>query len=363
MSKHKNTRLSWEMFDKYINNFSKKICCAPENSFEKCKEKIVKAHSLQRAITLTNIAVDSMVYSFLPLKIESFDFKSKTKIYPYPLEISKASTFNGFCRRHDDEIFKKIEKEDFFKTKEQCFLLAYRVICREYYTKVCAVDSASKETASALDNLLKFRGTPIEFQRAIRIYNIHKATRDIDKWKLHCYEKYKSDFDKNLLEKSHSALDHIVFEFDSIFPVAVTGSFNVEYDLNGNKLQDATPFNNPEKILCLTSFSDREKSYIVLSWSSGDKSVGKKFVESMLHFSSLKLGGAIFNIIFSFCENLHISPEWWEGLEDNAKEFLIDRYNDVSDEVRKVYPLEIESLDIKKFSLKRIYLENCQVSF
>ena len=54
--------------------------------------------------------------------------------------INNASTFTGFCQKHDDQLFSSLEKETFAKTEEQCFKLAFRSFAREYYTKSAMVD-------------------------------------------------------------------------------------------------------------------------------------------------------------------------------------------------------------------------------
>jgi len=33
----------------------------------------------------------------------------------------------------------------------------------------------------------------------------------------------------------------------------------------------------------------------------------------------------LIRFFFEFCENLHIRPEWWENLESNKQDALIDR--------------------------------------
>jgi len=34
---------------------------------------------------------------------------------------------------------------------------------------------------------------------------------------------------------------------------------------------------------------------------------------------------SLIRFFFEFCENLHIQPQWWENLESNKRDALIDR--------------------------------------
>lgn len=61
--------------------------------------------------------------------------KYKGKVPPELLGINSASTFTGFCSKHDTQLFAPLETEDFRSTFQQCFLLGYRAFAREVYTK------------------------------------------------------------------------------------------------------------------------------------------------------------------------------------------------------------------------------------
>jgi hypothetical protein len=36
----------------------------------------------------------------------------------------------------------------------------------------------------------------------------------------------------------------------------------------------------------------------------------------------------IIRFFFEFCENLHIQPDWWEGLSDKKRDALVGRLNE-----------------------------------
>lgn len=60
---------------------------------------------------------------------------------PNLVGLKQASTFTGFCGRHDDVTFAPLEKRPFEGTDEQIFLLAYRVLCLELFLKRADMES------------------------------------------------------------------------------------------------------------------------------------------------------------------------------------------------------------------------------
>ncbi|MDC7234545.1 MAG: hypothetical protein PQJ58_15040 [Spirochaetales bacterium] len=83
-----------------------KVCIVPD-----CICKPIKSHSIQKSKHLKSISEAGKVYgkSMNQIEIESFiDGELKFK----EMGIKQASVFNGFCQKHDNEIFKEIEDED-----------------------------------------------------------------------------------------------------------------------------------------------------------------------------------------------------------------------------------------------------------
>lgn len=119
-----------------IKNYSKKYCLHPGASENECNGYIVKAHTIQRSGGLSKIAENGHVLAFRP-NMKTL-IETGGKILPKPLGIRKASTFTGFCEYHDSSTFERIEKHPFKTEKEQCFLLSYRALCRELFTKKAA---------------------------------------------------------------------------------------------------------------------------------------------------------------------------------------------------------------------------------
>ena len=150
---------AWEAAKAMRENFSRRLCSAPKSLHGVCANKVVKAHTVPKSSSLKAIASDGHVLG-LKMGLESLQ-KHGGKLHPEPIGINNASTFTGFCQKHDDQLFSCLEKDTFNKSEEQCFKLAFRSFSREYYTKSAMV--AMREVHSSLD-----KGQPINRQIEIQ---------------------------------------------------------------------------------------------------------------------------------------------------------------------------------------------------
>ena len=117
--------------------------------------------------------------------------------------INQASTFSGFCGRHDNLTFAPLEDAPFTATDEQCFLLGYRAVCRELYQKQAALNAVSY--LRTLD-----RGRSVEEQMGFQRF-LDRMERGQTAGCRDLVER-KSDFDRILLSRSFSEVSsYVVF--------------------------------------------------------------------------------------------------------------------------------------------------------
>ncbi|MCX6823318.1 MAG: hypothetical protein NTX91_05015, partial [candidate division SR1 bacterium] len=79
----------------------------PKTMESQCSSEIIRAHTVSKSSNLKLIARDGYIYSY-DLSLFKLD-KKHGKLDFDLVPISKASTFYGFCKYHDNEIFKPIE--------------------------------------------------------------------------------------------------------------------------------------------------------------------------------------------------------------------------------------------------------------
>jgi len=125
--------LPWNAVTTNKKAFQTKKCFAHDVGLGPCEGKIVKAHTVSKGPNLSTISENGMVIQYsvdVPKLI-----KNGGKIQATAIGIGDASTFYGFCERHDRVLFSCIENEPFTGRAEQCLAIAYRTLSREYYTK------------------------------------------------------------------------------------------------------------------------------------------------------------------------------------------------------------------------------------
>ena len=100
--------------------------------FPGCNDIPIQSHSLQKSL-LKAIADSTNHVKKIGVNVE-FKLNGKFSVLEENIGINKASTFAGFCNKHDTEIFKSIESNIIdYNNQEHLFLLLYRSIAREYF--------------------------------------------------------------------------------------------------------------------------------------------------------------------------------------------------------------------------------------
>ncbi|HEY0008341.1 MAG TPA: hypothetical protein VGB55_06435, partial [Tepidisphaeraceae bacterium] len=184
---------------------NKKYCSVPPAMQVDCQGDIIRAHSVARGGALKQIARDSRVYTvmndLMTLK------KNNGVLVPELVVISKASTFTGFCATHDRDLFSPIENNPLQPTAHHAFLLAYRAVCRELFSKTFqkGANGLTLDIASKQDPMLNamMRSLHVPMDEAIEV-----GLRDFKFWK----DKY----DAALISQDWSALRFYAIEFDHV---------------------------------------------------------------------------------------------------------------------------------------------------
>jgi hypothetical protein len=89
----------WAVLKKVHKLMDVSYCTHPDASAGTCKGRIVKAHSLQRSGSLSRLAVNGHVYG-----LNAKGMPDARGVFPFTLlGLNRASTFTGFCQRHDAE--------------------------------------------------------------------------------------------------------------------------------------------------------------------------------------------------------------------------------------------------------------------
>lgn len=298
-----------------IKNYSQKYCLHPGANENECKGNIVKAHTIQRSGGLSKIAENGHVMAFRP------DMKTlietEGKILPKPVGIRKASTFTGFCEYHDESTFERIEKYPFKSEKEQCFLLSYRALCRELFTKKAALESVQINRQADM-------GQPLDVQKEMQFFvsfneaALKKSFQELSDRK----EKY----DKSLILKDYSDFTYYGIFLDKLPEVLCSGGFAPEFDFEGNMLQDYINLHKDLESFYFSLIPLEDLGLALFGWIERKNSPCIEFIQS-LHalYSKGEIGNALVRFIFDSFENTFFRISWWEALSQNERDSLQNR--------------------------------------
>ncbi|WP_085704664.1 SEC-C domain-containing protein [Pseudomonas sp. B15(2017)] len=297
-----------------LGSFKKtKKCSVPDSLLHECSNKIINAHTVSKSSSLKAIAKNGHV---LKISVES---KTDTapKIKLDEIGINNASTFSGFCSIHDKKLFSPIEDQRFNSSPLHCFLVTYRGIARELFSK----DYASKTLGfmKTLD-----RGKSLAQQLAIQSASTWYGNSN--NLTIGDLRHIKSKLDTMLISGDHSGLNYTVFTLDAPPPIMGSAIVGPTFDFNGHKAQDisSNPNDMPDYI-AINSFSSEGKGFVVLSWLSEHSQTCNKLIRQFLDNKLTADSLAIFIILL--IENFYISPSWFHSLDNETQKKVEHLYS------------------------------------
>lgn len=315
---------NWEIKEYLDNRYLEKYCLHPNASSQECSEPIVKAHTIQRSGGLNRIASKyGYVYGFVPDGVDyaraiEQDTNSIDQRTPKRIGIREASTFTGFCNKHDTLTFKPIEQYDFQSNEEHTFLLAYRAICKSVFMKQGSVNFMPK--IRHIDG-----GMPIakQIETQLRLEGQQKwleATLDMAL-------KHKFLYDTALTSEDYSQVKYCVFRIDQTPEIMCSGAITPHFDFQGKIIQNPkSAFVNPQsqEHITFSIIATDNGGAIVFSWLGGRK-VAKSLLHSLLLLPDTHIPHAIIRFTFEHFENVYVSPTWWEKLNRDEQSAIIQR--------------------------------------
>jgi len=308
-------------------------CLAPDPWKHDCSPQISRAHTVPRSGSLARIAHDGHVYAYQ----NSFQQLQKTDgiVKPQLVGINKASTFTGFCSKHDSFIFAPLETTDFTATPEQCFLLCYRALCREFFIK--------QALAPLLEHArLRDRGKPVHHQYAHQDFiatferGYSSAIKDL--------AVRKPAYDHILVTSSFHGVRAYVIEFSRVPPVMCSGGFYPVQDFEGHAIQDLGDLSRSRHLITVTLFHGGHNGVLVIAWLKQDDPSCVPFVESLHRIGDKAVTDAVLRLLFTNYENIHIEPQWWEAQSNSCREALMERFNSSIDPLEPWPPVTDDGL-------------------
>jgi hypothetical protein len=311
-----NKKNPFELIEKLKSEFRVKKCMHP-NSLG-CNS-VIAAHTIQMKGTLDKISKNYHLFR-VSQKINDFG-KGFEKI-----STNKASTFYGFCEKHDS-IFHIFENKDYdIHSIEQAFYIAYRTVCMELYNKQAALSAFScKDLKNLLDKSYYeacFKGTSLGEEDS---------------------RKVKKLYDNSILTTDFKNFSYIAVLFESTIPIYGAGSCNSNNDFLQKQI---TSYTYPEYIsasLISVKIQNTPKTLFLLHWPTSFKSA-EICAKSLLSISDKDKPLAILNFMLLNIENCFFSADWIISLDDKQRNYILELSQNQS-------PLKTLPTTIPKFDL------------
>ena len=257
-----------------------------------------------------------------------------------PEKIGKksASTFKGFCKKHDRAVFLPIENVStpYEKTLSQNFLYAYRSLAYEYMVDLetlCTTSVVMKEMPRTLKALFPEDASNetknYVTTNGVSLFRQHSTLRSND------IENHLSRFSKEL-QKDETLCDYRIikskiFEFSFISLFAVNAAFYIVYDLKGRILNDVS--SSDEKLVLHPVFcnifpdENTNKTYAIFSYFKSSSSVYDDFFDQIsLNHNEDRIQEIISNIVISYAGNFYLSQSHYENLSSHKKKKIKDLF-------------------------------------
>jgi hypothetical protein len=285
-----------------------KECLHPLALHSVCN-RIVSAHSVQRSQTLEQILdAGNHVCSFYP-QANLPDGRLKL----HRIGWREASTFTGFCAKHDATTFAPLDNIEFSGSAEQCFLIGYRALCHEIYQKSGALK------ADPIIRQMVDRGLPLEAQLDIQeMFAIWGAGTAAG---LQDFRRLKAVMDNHLLAHEYSGWSRAIIRFTGPLCIASTGALSPNRTIDGAPLQALHALETPIEELPFGVVAAPKGGAVVFLWRPHEQKP-RQFVESLLKNETRMLAGLLVQFMFAYVENTYFSVQWWESLSEFARQHL-----------------------------------------
>ncbi|MCJ1881969.1 hypothetical protein [Pseudomonas nitroreducens] len=244
-------------------------------------------------------------------------FENEGRLEPKLTGVRSASTFNGFCGSHDTALFRPIEVGAATLSAESVFLLTFRAVAYELFTKRAALRGVP------IQREMDF-GVPFPLQAGIQTF-LHMSAEGMRRG-LADLERWKALYDTAYIQSDLSAFSTYAIEFDGVLPVVACGAFHPEVDLGGRQLQilgrgtaefDHIAFN-------LTALNG--VSVAAFGWLGPSDGPAAAFVQSFRSLPDAEKSTAVIQLAFEHLENSYIRPSWWEALPDEWRSFAMEKF-------------------------------------
>jgi len=298
---HKTEEILWQT----------RVCMHPNAGSTTCSGGIIDAHTIQRKGALEKI-IDSDNHVCV-LKTDKKNAANEESLKIETIGWKKASTFPGFCGKHDTMLFTKIETTPFTGTHEQCVIQSYRALCNELYKKRSLVDTLLFQR----ENLDKGRDINIQIRCQLSTTENLKGQRQSVKE----LEDLQPLYETAIQTGDFSAFQSVCFYFDGDFGIVSTSIPHAEFAFDGKKVTDLWDLSVKGHAIAHSVMTTATGGAFFFCWEA-ECSEAQQVIDSFLAISDELKPDIFVQYCFLNCENTYFSRSWWDGLPVDSQKML-----------------------------------------
>lgn len=281
-------------------------CAHPEADLD-CT-KISNAHTIQRRGGLSAIEENGHV-GYLELR----DGVLATK----PVGLWSASTFTGFCNKHDTAMFAPIETGKPLLNNETLFLFAYRALAYARFMKTNAFHNVS---------ILRDLDAGCSFDAQV-LYQQHQIMPMLTgiQWTLTELNALQAGYALAYRTGDYAGFQAMAWMFDEPLPIAYAGAFHPEQDIHGTPLQRLAQGAEPQEImnLCLTPWYGG--TLFTLGWMGAAEGPCGRYAAAFAALADSAKANTAMHAGFAELSNLFFRQSWWDALPAASRDALESR--------------------------------------
>lgn len=287
-------------FVNLFNNCKKNAIASINECYHpECKEKSINSHILQKNGILSSIAPDKHLWELgiNHYKSPTFQFERNG--------INKIFSFNCFCEKHDNSLFKKIESEIIdFNDYETCLLFTLRTIYNEIFRKEVNI-----KTFECLIQRKVEKYNNISFKEVLRQERLGLKDLQLIESEIWSNLKYNTEsyiFNNRIIERIEVCLSSF-YTYDS--------SIEIEnYYFKFGKDMERT------SEIYINSFPFPNYSILLMGYHKQDEEKVKSYFNTFFKESEKKLQRKLTNLMIFNCETWVVSDNFHkkkiEGVEN-----------------------------------------------
>lgn len=174
--------------DIFNKNFKNSKCM-----FNGCQKKPINSHCFQKAMLEENLSLDNMAY-YWSYRSFTDGIRNNEQTNFMPTHVNTLSTFPGFCKDHDYNLFSAFEDKKSNKDinlKDYAFLNAYRNLCH-YLLETCAMGNEDSWNTPPKNPVIKEKVPELQQKMKTSFRPLKPEIKELEELKV-IFEKYIQD--------------------------------------------------------------------------------------------------------------------------------------------------------------------------